>query len=63
MKKTLSLVFAILSSVLLLAQEAEEKVYTRGEGWSDDTKWTLVGIFVVILLILVLRTFRNKPTV
>ena len=49
-------------SCLLMAQEqageAEESV--EGGGWSNGTKMTLLAIWGLVVLILTVRTFRNK---
>lgn len=65
MKKILILLSALFFQFLATAQEHGKEIqeeYER-EGWSNETKWVMVGIFAFVILILVLRTFRNKADV
>jgi ABC-type Fe3+ transport system substrate-binding protein len=67
MKKFLTAFSAILISLHAFAQEHSEEMdqlneeYQR-ESWSDTTKWVMLAVFAVFTLILVIRTFRNKPS-
>jgi hypothetical protein len=65
MKHIILGIFFLLATVLLFAQEKEWEVgVTRtvdgNEPWSNDSKMVLVYIFSIIIIIFVLRTFRNK---
>ncbi len=40
------------------AQEAEEVV--EYDGWSNETKFALLAVWGLIVLVLTARTFRNK---
>ena len=66
MKKWISAASAILFSYILTAQEVANEVTSsigEGEFFTVKTKWTMVYIFSGILILIVLRTFRNKPEV
>lgn len=66
MKKIILLISSLFIQFLTIAQEHGEEIgeeYEKSDGWSNDTKWVLVGIFALLIIVLVIRTFRNKPTV
>lgn len=65
MKRIISGTIFFLSALLAFAQEKEDEVgeartITGEEAWSNDSKMVLVYIFSIIIIIFVLRTFRNK---
>ena len=61
MKKYLLSFLTMMTSVMLVAQE--EAAESGRTSFSDDTKWNLVYVFAIVIAVLVIRTFRNKPTV
>lgn len=56
-----------LSSIAAIAQHAADTTSSEpaplGGYFSNDAKWIMVYVFTFILIIIVLRTFRNKPEV
>jgi uncharacterized membrane protein YdcZ (DUF606 family) len=62
MKKYLFSLMALLGSFVLSAQEEVSENVVEDYEWSDTSKWVLVGIFALVIITLVLRTFRDKPT-
>ena len=62
MKKIIAFLFAFAASTIVWAQEEVADTIEQTT-WSDKTKTNIVAAFVIIIIIIVLRTFRNKPTV
>ncbi len=68
MKKKLSaLTFSLLASIVAFAQQHGEDITDEMEqepsSFTSETKWALIAIWTVVIIILVLRTFRNKADV
>ena len=66
MKKWLSIALFNFLAFATLAQEvASDTVETglRRGYFTNNMKWTMVYIFGGVVILLVLRTFRNKPDV
>lgn len=64
MKKIFAILFTVGAPLLMLAQEvAEKSAEAQDKGFTVTTKWTMVGIWTVIIIVLVLRTFRGKSDI
>lgn len=67
MKKWLISCLLICGTLIIKAQQAAETIAEQPEvreSWfSNETKWTMVYIFTGAIILIVLRTFRNKPEI
>ena len=63
MKKWLTITLANLIAFVSLAQETAEETYEPENYFSDDMQRIMLIVFAIAVIILVLRTFRNKPEV
>lgn len=54
-----SLLMTFLTIAQEKAQETEEAVENY-EGWSNETKFTMLAVWGLVVLVLTVRTFRNK---
>ncbi len=62
MKKYILATTLLVFTLVTWAQEAAAETEPVGRSWSEETKTWLLAAFVVINILLVLRTFRNKPS-
>ncbi|MFZ9045799.1 MAG: hypothetical protein ACO2ZZ_08025 [Cyclobacteriaceae bacterium] len=67
MKKWITTFVFVVTTVVLKAQQtveaAREEIPEDGSWFSSASKWTMVYVFSAIIIIIVLRTFRNKPEI
>ena len=67
MKKWITTFLLVVATFILKAQETAEVVGEEipqdGNWFSSASKWTMVYVFSAIIIIIVLRTFRNKPEI
>jgi len=62
MKKTIFFLLLAGMNLFAMAQEEVSRKSFVGPDWLDNSKNYMLIIFSVFVIILVLRTFRNKPS-
>ena len=67
MKKWSISICLLICTLGAVAQEAMESTAETGGGrieyFSADQKGWMIAVFTIIIIVIVLRTFRNKPDV
>ncbi|MFY0687647.1 MAG: hypothetical protein JXQ90_10810 [Cyclobacteriaceae bacterium] len=63
MKRFIALFAAFAFMQYSIAQESADAIDNTIMEWSSEPKMVLAGVWGLIIVILVIRTFRNKPEI